>query len=288
MNDYFVNITETIGLKQFQFDHLSNLFENHTSIIRIKSNLDNVSDKFDFKKVHEEEVKREIMNLNSKKAICHGAIPAKILKQFWDSYLPIITKIINESITEGTFSSELKLAKVTQVFQKLDCMNKENYRLISLLSDMSKVFERIFYNQHNDFVKDKLSNIPPGFRKSHSAQHSLLIMIEKWKKALDENMKVGAIFMDLSKAFDNLNHRLLLAKLKAYGHQPTALKQMENYLTSRFQRTKVKNSYRSWSEIIAGIPQGSILGPLLVNTFLNDLFLCPQETFLSNYADVIT
>ena len=79
-------------------------------------------------------------------------------------------------------------------------------------------------------------------------------MIEKWKRALDENMKVGAIFMDLSKAFDTLNHRLLLAKLKAYGLQPTALKQMENYLTGRFQRTKVNNSYRSWSEIIAVAP----------------------------------
>ena len=124
MNDYFVNITETIGLKQFQFDHLSNLFENHTSIIRIKSNFDNVSDKFDFKKVHEEVVKREIMNLNSKNATCHGAIPAKILKQFCDSYLPIITKVINESITEGTFQSDLKLAEVTPVFKSFDCMNK--------------------------------------------------------------------------------------------------------------------------------------------------------------------
>ena len=217
-------------------------------------------------------------------------MPAKILKEFPDSYLPVITKIINESITEGTFPSELNLAEVTPVFKKLDCMNKENYRPISLLSHMSKVFERILYNQLtiNDFVKVELSNIRTGFRKGHSTQHSLLIMIEKWKKALDENMKVGAIFMDLSKAFYILNHRLLLAKLKSYALQPTALKQMENYLTSRFQRTKVKNSYRSWSEIIAGVPQGSILGPLLVNTFLNDLFLCPQETFLSNYADVIT
>ena len=79
MNDYFGNITETIGLKQFQFDHLSNLLEDHASIIRIKSNLDNVSDKFDFKKVDEGEVKREIKNLNSKKPTCHAAIPAKIL-----------------------------------------------------------------------------------------------------------------------------------------------------------------------------------------------------------------
>ena len=88
MNDYFVNITETIGLKQFQFDHLSNLFEDHTSIIRIKSNLDNVSDKFDFKKVHEEEVKREIMNLNSKKQHVRVLYQPKFLNNFATHIFP--------------------------------------------------------------------------------------------------------------------------------------------------------------------------------------------------------
>ena len=91
--------------------------------------------------------------------------------------------------------------------------------------------------------------------------------------------------MDLWKAFDPLNHRIILAKHKAYGLQPTALKQMENYLTGRFQRTKMNNSCSSWSEIIADVPQGSILGPLLFNIFSNDLFLYPQETFLSNYVE---
>ena len=128
----------------------------------------------------------------------------KIIKQFCDSNVPIITKIINESITEGTFPSKLKLAEVTPVFKKLDCMNKENYRAVSLLSHMSKVFETILYNQLNDFIKYKLSNILTGFREGHCAQHSLLIMIEKWKSALDENMKVGATFIDVSKAFDTL------------------------------------------------------------------------------------
>ena len=82
MNDYFVNITQTIGLKQFQFDHLNNLLKDNTNIIRIKPNLDNVSNKFDFKKVHEKEVKWEIMNLNSKKATCHSDISAKIIHTF--------------------------------------------------------------------------------------------------------------------------------------------------------------------------------------------------------------
>ena len=90
--------------------------------------------------------------------------------------------MINESITEGTFPSELKLAEVTPVFKKLGCMNKEIYRPVSLLSHMSKVFERILYNQINYFMKDKLSNIFTGYRKGHGAQHSLLTMIEKWKK----------------------------------------------------------------------------------------------------------
>ena len=82
---------------------------------------------------------------------------------------------------------------------------------------MSKVFEKILYNQLNDFMKDKFSNIPNGFRKGYSAQEALLIMIEKLKRALDENMRVGAMFMDLSKVFDTLNHRLFVAKLKAYS-----------------------------------------------------------------------
>ena len=163
-------------------------------------------------------------------------------------------------------------------------MNKENYRSISLLSHMSKVFEGILYNQLNSFMKDKLSNILTTFRKGHHAQHLLLIIIEQWKRVLDENMIVGAIFMGLSKAFDTLNHRLLLAKLKAYSLQPTALKQMENWVLGRSQRRKVNNSYSSWSEIIIGVPQGSILRPLFFNIFLNDLFLYPQETFLSNYV----
>ena len=101
---------------QFQFDHDNCLFKDHTSTIRIKSNLDNVSDKFDFKKVHEKEVKREIMNLNSKKQHATVLCQSKFLNNFATHIFPIITKIINESITEGDFPSALKLTEVTPVF----------------------------------------------------------------------------------------------------------------------------------------------------------------------------
>ena len=110
------------------------------------------------------------------------------------------------------------------------------------------------------------------FRKGHSTQHCLLVLLEKWKCAVDRAKTFCALLTDLSKVFGCLNHELLIVKPKAYGFSLLELKLACNYLSHRKQRTKVNNSYSTWLEIFFGVPEGSILGPLLFNIFLVDLF----------------
>ena len=124
-----------------------------------------------------------------------------------------------------------------------------------------------------------------GYRKGFSTQQGLLSLIERLKNTLDQNGYGGAILMDLSKAFDTINHDLLIAKLGAYGFGTESLKLIRSYLTNRFQKTKVNTSFSSSSKLFLGIPQGSVLGPLLFNIYIIDLFHLTEKTDVCNYAD---
>ena len=141
---------------------------------------------------------------------------------------------------------------------------------------------RIIFNQISIYVEPYFPSFITGFRKNHNTQHSLLKMLELWKEALDKGTSVGAIFIDLSKAFDTLNHDLLIAKPEAYGFSENPLNYIQSHLQNRSQRRNVNNNFTLWKGIFAGIPQGSILVPLLFNIYINDIFLFPDNIFLSN------
>ena len=147
---------------------------------------------------------------------------------------------------------------------------------------MPKVFEIIIFNQINEYIEPFLSNLLTGFRENHNTQHRLLKMLEKWKEALDKSNFVDAIFMDLSKAFDTLNHDLLIVKLEAYGLSLNSFRYTCSYLRQSLQRTGANNSFSLRKDIIAGVPQRSLLDPLLFNIYISDIFLFLDTAFLGN------
>ena len=179
----------------------------------------------------------------------------------------------------------MKYADVTPLHKTCNKSLKENYRPVSILPILSKVFDRGMFKQMLSCFYDIFSKHQYGFRKGFSTQKCLLALLEKRKRSLDRGKVFGVLLTDLSKAFDYLNHDLLIAKLNAYGFSLPAMRLIHDYLLNRKQRTGKNNSYSTWIEIVFGVPQGSILGPLLFDIFLADLFFIVNSMDIANYAD---
>ena len=151
--------------------------------------------------------------------------------------------------------------------KKDDYTDINNYRPVSLLPVVSKVFERLMHNDISLFMDKYLSNRLCGFRKGYSTQLSLIVMLEDIKKNRDKDKASGMILADLSKAFDCLKHDLLIAKLNAYGFNYNTLAFIISYFSGRKQRTKIGTAFSDWADIVLVTAQGSILGPLVFNIF---------------------
>ena len=221
-NTYFTNVTK--GLQLRQVDE-SQSFENEESCRLIKENWSGES--FSFKSISKDDIIEAVKKLPSNKASISNDIPISIIKNF---ATPIVKSL-------------QVIAEISPVFKKLDNTSKYNYRPISTLSNFTKLFESIVFTQLNEFMQNKFSKYLTGFRKNHNTQNSLLSMIESWKFRLNNGSKVGVTIMDLSKAFDSLNHELLLTRLKAYSLDSNSVTFMKSFLTNKLQHCKINNSF---------------------------------------------
>lgn len=297
-NDFFEDTVNSLGIvenklllhsvekTEYGIEKAIKMYETHPSIISIKEHV-RVESRFYFSTVTYKDIQNEILNLNPKKAGTFMNIPAKQLKEVCNVICEPLMNIWNEEVIKNKiFPHKLKLADISPIFKKLQ--NTLVVRPVSVLPVVSKIFERIMDKQTDSYIKQFLSPFLCGYRKGYNCQYALLAMIEKWKMSLDSGGHAGGILMDLSKAFDTINHQLLIAKLHAYGFSSEALEIVNDYLKNRWQRTKINNSFSTWSEILCGMPQGSVLGPKYFNIYLNDLFYLFINTSVCNIADDTT
>ena len=259
-------------------------FTNHPSILKIEDRVQTTT-KFSLSCVNEKRITEVICSLDISKPTTFNNIPAKILVQSCDICSTHLTDIFNSSMINRIFPSALKMADISPVHKKDERTNKENNRPVSILPSVFKIFERIIYCQIDNYINKHLSDHLYGYRKGYSTQYCLIFMLEKWKKELDKSNAAGALLADLSKAFGCLNRELLIAKLEAYGFDQPSLDFILDYLKGRKHRTKINNHFSDWYPIISGVPEGSILGPLLFTIYINDIFFFVMEDNLANYAD---
>ena len=232
-------------------------------------------------------VLKQLKCLKLKNATGIDGLPARLFKDSAVVIADRVTHLVNLSIKSGTVPSEWKQAKVVPLFNSGNKDDLDNYRPISILPILSKILEKaVFHQLHSYRSKNSLlSPYQSGFRASHSTQLAITFLIDKIRGRMDKGLLTGAMFIDLKKAFDTVPHDGLLNKLFRYGVQDQPLSWFESYLTNGTQSVSIENHLSSAANISSGVPQGSVLRPLLFIIYINYLPLAVGLSSVMLYAD---
>lgn len=274
-NDYFC----TVGQKLSR-----NFADNHNYKHYLTGN--HIESMF-FNPVTEDEVNREIERLPLNKAPGYDGIPPKLIKYTAPYIIKSLTHIYNLSLLQGCVPDQLKIAKIIPIYKKKSKIDPGNYRPISLLSIFNKLLEKLVFHRLHSFLTkfDILFKHQFGFRENHSTILAIIEITDNIKEELDKGNSVIGTYLDLSKAFDTVNHSILLNKLHHYGVRGIVHKWFESYLTGRKQLTFVNDTYSDLKTIETGVPQGSVLGPLLFLIYVNDVVSAVENHNLRLFAD---